>query len=62
MLTYIRTHWRRISTGMLAFAFLGAAVPRIYQSLRGDCCQPGSPCCHPGSPCCPHAHAGNTEK
>jgi hypothetical protein len=54
MHTYLRTHWRRISTGLLAFALLGAGGTQLYRTLHGDCCEPGSPCCYPGSPCCHH--------
>ena len=54
MLTYIRSNWRHISTGILAIALLGTGGAQLYRTLSGDCCQPGSPCCHPGSPCCHH--------
>jgi hypothetical protein len=54
MHTFLRAHWRRISTGLLAFALLGAGGTQVYRTLSGDCCQPGSPCCYPGSPCCHH--------
>jgi hypothetical protein len=55
MMDMLRTHWRRISTGLLALTLLGAGGTTLYQALRGDCCTPGSPCCYPGSPCCHHA-------
>jgi hypothetical protein len=55
MMNVLRTHWHRISTGLLALALLGAGGAQLYQTLRGDCCYPGSPCCYPGSPCCHHA-------
>jgi hypothetical protein len=54
MFAYIHSHWRRISTGILALTLLGAGSFQAYQTLSGDCCAPGSPCCHPGSPCCHH--------
>jgi hypothetical protein len=55
MLNFMRTHWRGISTGLLALTLLGAGGGELYRTLRGDCCYPGSPCCYPGSPCCHHA-------
>jgi hypothetical protein len=58
MLTFLRTHWRRVSTGLLALTLLGAGGTQAYRAMRGDCCQPGSPCCYPGSPCCHHAPPG----
>ena len=58
MMTFLRTHWRRVSTGLLALALLGAGGSQAYAALSGDCCTPGSPCCFPGSPCCHHAPAG----
>jgi hypothetical protein len=55
MLSFLRNHWRRISTGVLALTLLGAGGVQLYQTLYSDdCCYPGSPCCHPGSPCCHH--------
>lgn len=55
MLSFVRTHWRHFSSGLLALAVLGAAGPEVYRALNGDCCRPGASCCHPGSPCCHHA-------
>ena len=56
MLSFLRTHWRHVSSGLLALAVVGAAAPRVYAALAGDdCCKPGSSCCFPGSPCCHHA-------
>ncbi|HEY8038421.1 MAG TPA: hypothetical protein VIF15_01455 [Polyangiaceae bacterium] len=57
MLEFIRTHWRKVSTGVLALALLGAGGVKLHSVLSGGCCQPGSPCCHPGSPCCAHGQA-----
>jgi hypothetical protein len=55
MMKFLRTHWTRVSTGLLALALLGAGGQRLYQALGGDdCCGPGQPCCYPGSPCCHH--------
>jgi hypothetical protein len=53
MLEYLRTHWRLVSTGMLALTLLGAGGTTLYAATHGDCCGPGMPCCHLGSPCCP---------
>ncbi len=55
MLNFLRTHWRGVSTGLLALTLLGAGGGQLYRTLRGDCCYPGSPCCYPGSPCCHHS-------
>lgn len=54
MLFYLRSHWRHVSTGLLALTLLGAGGVRLYGDLTDDCCQPGSPCCHPGASCCHH--------
>jgi hypothetical protein len=58
MLTFLRSRWRQISTGILALTLLGAGSTQVYRAMRGDCCAPGSPCCYPGSPCCHHAPPG----
>jgi hypothetical protein len=54
MLNLIRTHWSKISTGLLLATLFTAGGVTAYQHYTADCCQPGSPCCHPGSPCCHH--------
>jgi hypothetical protein len=54
MLNLIRTHWSKISTGLLLATLFTAGGVTAYQHFTADCCQPGSPCCHPGSPCCHH--------
>jgi hypothetical protein len=54
MVTLIRTHWSKISTGLLLATLLGAGGMKVYEPVVGDCCQPGASCCHPGSPCCNH--------
>jgi hypothetical protein len=56
MTHFLRTHWRKLSTGILAFTLLGAGGMKAYEALTGDCCAPGSPCCYPGSPCCHGQH------
>jgi hypothetical protein len=43
MLTFFRTHWRRVSTGLLALTLLGAGGSQAYQALRGACCHHTSP-------------------
>ena len=55
MMTLLRTHWRRISTGLLALTAIGAGGATLHRALAGDCCTPGSPCCYAGSPCCHRA-------
>jgi hypothetical protein len=61
MLNTIRTHWMRISAGLLLSGLLGVIA---YDKLaEDDCCGPGQPCCYPGSPCCAHgAHAEATQR
>jgi hypothetical protein len=56
-MSWIRSHWRNISTGLMLATLAGLGGNELYRSLRGDCCQPGAACCHPGSPCCNGAHA-----
>jgi hypothetical protein len=55
--TFLATHWRKISTGILLASVLGMGGVKLHAALADDCCSPGSPCCHPGSPCCHHANA-----
>jgi hypothetical protein len=55
MLNLIRTHWSKVSTGLLLATLFTAGGVTAYQHYTADCCQPGAPCCHPGSPCCHHA-------
>jgi hypothetical protein len=56
MLTLIRSHWSKISAGMLVATLLGFGGAKLYRHfVAGDCCQPGASCCYPGSPCC-HGH------
>lgn len=55
MLTWIRSRWSTISTGLLVATLLGAGGVKAYERLAGDCCQPGASCCHPGSSCCHHS-------
>jgi len=55
MLTLIRTHWSKISTGLLLVT-LGAGGMKVYDRVAGDCCWPGASCCHPGAPCWRHGH------
>jgi hypothetical protein len=56
MLNFVHTHWSKISTGLLVLSLVGFGGAKLYRTLAGDCCQPGSSCCYPGSPCC-HGHA-----
>jgi hypothetical protein len=55
MLTYIRTHWSKVSTGLLLVTLVGAGGLRAYEHFSGSCCRAGAACCFPGSPCC-HGH------
>ena len=55
MLTFMRTHWSKISTGLLLALIAGMGGMTAYERLTGDCCKPGASCCYPGSPCC-HGH------
>jgi hypothetical protein len=60
MTTFLRTHWRKISTVLLAATALTIGGYKAYAASNGDdCCGPGQPCCYPGSPCCNH---GKTAK
>ena len=54
MLTFIRAHRQRITTGLMLAGLLGLGAAQVYDHYYGDCCQPGAACCHPGSPCCHH--------
>jgi hypothetical protein len=56
MLTLIRTHWSKVSSGLLLAALLGIGGVHAYRHFVGDCCQPGASCCFPGSPCCNGHH------
>jgi hypothetical protein len=61
MLTLLRTHWSKISTGLLLVTLASAGGTRIYERLASGCCQAGASCCHPGSPCC-HGHQKVAER
>lgn len=52
MLTRIRAHWSKISTGLLLAAVLGTGAAVAHERLAGDCCHPGAACCVPGASCC----------
>jgi hypothetical protein len=52
MLELIRTHWTKISRGLMVGALLGLGSVAAYQHFSDDCCETGGPCCYPGSPCC----------
>ncbi len=54
MLNRIRTHWSKISTGLLLATLLGVGGVKLHERLGGDCCGLGLACCYPGSPCCHH--------
>jgi hypothetical protein len=41
MLTLIRAHWSKISTGLLLAILLGAGGMKVCERFAGDCCQPG---------------------
>lgn len=56
MFTSIRTHWSKISTGLLLATFIGVGGVKLYERLAGDCCQPGASCCQPGASCCHGKH------
>jgi hypothetical protein len=59
MLNLLRTHAKKIFTGLLLATAIGSGGLTIYERTA-SCCSAGSPCCHPGSPCC-HGHgAGAT--
>jgi hypothetical protein len=57
MSSFLRTHWSKISTGLLVATLLGMGGVKVYERVAGDCCQPGSACCYPGSSCCHGKHA-----
>lgn len=52
MLNFLRSNWRKLSTGVLAALMLSAGGIELYKLTAGDCCAQGSSCCYPGSPCC----------
>jgi hypothetical protein len=54
-MSWIRAHWRRVSTAALLLTVAGLGAHELYRAKYGDCCAPGAACCHPGSPCC-HGH------
>jgi hypothetical protein len=56
MLDVIRTHWSKISTGLLLATLAGIGGTKLYQHYASDCCQPGASCCYPGSSCCHARH------
>ncbi len=56
MFTSIRTHWSKISTGLLLATVLGIGGVKLYERFAGDCCQPGASCCQPGASCCHGKH------
>jgi hypothetical protein len=57
MRTMLRTHAKKIVTGLLLLGSLGVAGVAAYQRYTASCCHPGSACCYPGSPCCGHSVA-----
>ena len=59
MTTFLRKHWRTISTVVLAVTALTIGGYKAYAASNADCCGPGQPCCHPGSPCCNHGKAAS---
>ena len=62
-MSFLRTHWRKISTlAFLTTLGLAAGLEAHRLMSSGDCCQPGSPCCHPGSPCCHHASGAQASR
>jgi hypothetical protein len=52
MLTFARTHWSKISVGLMLAALVGAGGATVYDRFLGSCCHAGAACCFPGSPCC----------
>ena len=53
MLTKIRSHWSKITTGLVVLTALGIGGARLYQHFEADsCCKPGAACCYPGAACC----------
>jgi hypothetical protein len=55
MFSLVRTHGKKIFTGLLcAYAF--ASVGMTAYQRQASCCAAGASCCYPGSPCC-HGHA-----
>jgi hypothetical protein len=55
MLDLLRTHGKKILTGLLCAIALGSVGMAAYERST-SCCSPGAACCYPGSPCC-HGHA-----
>ena len=53
-MNWIRTHWSKISTGLLLATVLGTGAVAAHNYLGGDCCAQGAACCKPGAACCHH--------
>lgn len=51
-MTFLRTHWSKISTALLLATLAAAVGVKVYEARAASCCAPGSSCCFPGSPCC----------
>jgi hypothetical protein len=56
MISFIRSHWPRISAGLLAVSLLAAGGTALAHTLEGDCCDRGADCCN--DPTCPLCHHG----
>lgn len=61
MVTILRAHWSKISSGLLLVTALGVGGVKAYEHFAGSCCEQGASCCHPGASCCNGRHkiAGN---
>ena len=58
MLNLLRTHGKKIFTGLALAVAIGSVGLTAY-ARSTFCCQAGASCCHPGSPCC-HGHGQAT--
>ena len=52
----IRTHWSKITSGLLIVTALGVGGMKLYHDRGSDCCEAGASCCHPGASCCNGRH------
>jgi hypothetical protein len=53
MVNWFRTHWSKISGGLMLAMVLGAGVVGVQQHFaKPECCVTNAPCCKTGAPCC----------
>lgn len=57
---WIRTHWSKISTGLLIAMVCGAGALAAQRYFGDSCCAEGASCCKPKSACCHASGSSNT--